>query len=204
VCVTPSVTIESEQDAQDTTGRTSIRACYLARRAEFRRKIANFGNRLGRFSRPPPSTARPSLRVDNLAAIRRVRTGRAGHHRTHFNPSVLTSQTRSGRLWARIAYALIQASGEGHAPDDRSSTGVTTSSGVWCLTAKYLGHLNPFSTTERLAAAEYAAVKALIEDRNSTAGVLSPVCFLQRPYKQAGLVMRWPTRSLAFPRARRS
>ena len=43
----------------------------------------------------------------------------------------------------------------------------------------FVGNLNPSSTTEQTAAAEYLAVKTLIEDRNGPASVLSPVCFLQ-------------------------
>jgi hypothetical protein len=69
VCVTGSVTIGSERDAQVTTRRTWIARRYLVKGAEFRTKIAILANRLIRFSRPPPSTTRPSLRV----ATRKVR-----------------------------------------------------------------------------------------------------------------------------------
>src|SRR5690349_21437807 len=51
-CVTPSVTIGSERDAQDATGCSSIRTRYLALRAEFRRRIANSEQSPICFSRP--------------------------------------------------------------------------------------------------------------------------------------------------------
>jgi hypothetical protein len=72
LCVTPSVTIGSEVDGQDITGRSSMRRRYVAQRAEFRPKIANFAKCPIRFSRPPPSTTRPSLRVEILAKIRAI------------------------------------------------------------------------------------------------------------------------------------
>ena len=62
-CVTRSVTIRSERDAQDTTRRTWVRRLDLAQRAEFRKKIADFEDPAARLSRPPPSTTRPSLRI---------------------------------------------------------------------------------------------------------------------------------------------
>jgi hypothetical protein len=61
-CVTLSVTIGSERDAWDTTGRAGITRRYLARGAEFRPKIPNFRDGPNWVSRPPPSTTRPSLR----------------------------------------------------------------------------------------------------------------------------------------------
>ena len=61
VCATGSVTIGSGRDEEDTTGRYPIVEPYLTRRAEFGRKIANSRRRPVRFSRPPPSTTRPSL-----------------------------------------------------------------------------------------------------------------------------------------------
>ena len=57
------------RDDQDTTGHDPIIESYLASRAEFRRKIANSEEHAIRFSRPPPSTTRPSLRVENSAGI---------------------------------------------------------------------------------------------------------------------------------------
>ena len=48
----------------------------------------------------------------------------------------------------------------------------------------FFGKLNPSTTTEQIAAAEYAAIKALIEDRDGLAAALSPVCFLQGSYRQ--------------------
>jgi hypothetical protein len=48
----------------------------------------------------------------------------------------------------------------------------------------FFGNLNPPAMTEQIAAAEYAAVKALIENRNGQAAALSPVCFLQGSYRQ--------------------
>src|SRR5688500_967621 len=48
----------------------------------------------------------------------------------------------------------------------------------------FFGNLNPPTATEQIAAAEYAATKSLIEDRNGAAAALSPVCFLQGSYKQ--------------------
>jgi hypothetical protein len=48
----------------------------------------------------------------------------------------------------------------------------------------FFGNLNPSTTTEQTAAAEYSAVKNLIEDRNGAARVLSPACFLQGSYRQ--------------------
>lgn len=48
----------------------------------------------------------------------------------------------------------------------------------------FFGELNPTLTTERAAASEYAAVKALIEDRAGLAVALAPTCFLQGSYRQ--------------------
>ena len=48
----------------------------------------------------------------------------------------------------------------------------------------FFGQLNPSTTTEQTAAAEYAAVKSLIEDPNGAAAALAPVCFLQGSYRQ--------------------
>jgi len=61
-CVSGSVTVRSELDGQDTTGRNPAVEGYLAWRAEFRRKIASSEEHAIWFSRPPPSTTRPSLR----------------------------------------------------------------------------------------------------------------------------------------------
>lgn len=48
----------------------------------------------------------------------------------------------------------------------------------------FFGAVNPTATTEQIAAREYAAIKALIEDPNGPAAVLSPICFLQGSYRQ--------------------
>lgn len=47
----------------------------------------------------------------------------------------------------------------------------------------FFGKLNPSSTFEKKASEHYSSVKALIEDRSSRAGGLSPVCFLQGSYR---------------------
>ena len=62
-CVTGSVAGGTPRDGQDTTGREAINAPYLAPRADFTGNFADSSIRPIRFSRPPPSTTRPSLRV---------------------------------------------------------------------------------------------------------------------------------------------
>lgn len=47
----------------------------------------------------------------------------------------------------------------------------------------FFGKLNPRPTFEQRAAAHYAAVKDLIEDRRGLASELSPICFLQGSYR---------------------
>jgi hypothetical protein len=47
----------------------------------------------------------------------------------------------------------------------------------------FFGRLNPSPTFESKAAAQYAAVKGLIEDRYGLARELSPTCFLQGSYR---------------------
>jgi hypothetical protein len=60
-CVTLSVAVGTRRDGQDTTGQNSIIEAYLAPRADSTKEFANSTNRPIRFSRPPPSTTRPSL-----------------------------------------------------------------------------------------------------------------------------------------------
>ena len=62
--VTASVTVRSGRDGQDGTGHDRIIEPYPARRAGFRRKIDDLKNCGVRVSRPPPSTTRPSLRIE--------------------------------------------------------------------------------------------------------------------------------------------
>lgn len=49
--------------------------------------------------------------------------------------------------------------------------------------AYFFGRLNPSSTFEKKAAAHYAAVKGLIENRRGLASALAPTCFLQGSYR---------------------
>ena len=72
-CVTVSVTIGSGRDGQDGTGHDRIIEPYLALCADFTRKIASSRNLPMRFSRPPPSTTRPSLRVEIRPEFARVK-----------------------------------------------------------------------------------------------------------------------------------
>ena len=72
VCVTNSVAVGTPRDGQDATGRNSIIEPYLAPRADFTKEFANSTKRSIRFSRPPPSTTRPSLRVEISPEFTRV------------------------------------------------------------------------------------------------------------------------------------
>jgi hypothetical protein len=62
-CVTGSVTVRSERDEQDETGHDLEIEGYLPERADFTGKIVKSTDGATSFSRPPPSTTRPSLCV---------------------------------------------------------------------------------------------------------------------------------------------
>ena len=70
--VTVSVTVRSERDDQDTTRRPPVIIRYLAANVEFARKIQKERTGRWRFSRPPPSTTRPSLRVEFAPEFERL------------------------------------------------------------------------------------------------------------------------------------
>ena len=74
----------------------SIVARSLASRAEFGRKIANSEECPIRFSRPPPSTIRPSLRIANPTKRRAVLRGPLGL----LEPTALTTAAAQAARWA--------------------------------------------------------------------------------------------------------
>ena len=125
-CVTRSVTIGSERDDQDTTGHDTIIEAYLAWSADFRRKIASSKESPIRFSRPPPSTTRPSLppslarfaselwrgkprlRKRTSLALASARQGRGAHNRTSL---VLASARQARGAQASITRTRFGAAG---------------------------------------------------------------------------------------------
>jgi hypothetical protein len=87
-CVTGSVAVGTPRDGQDTPGRESVNAPYLAQRADFTGNFANLAKRPIRLSRPPPSTTRPSLRVEIAPEFARL-----VHRRRRQQPCVTGSVT---------------------------------------------------------------------------------------------------------------
>src|SRR5438093_1275847 len=71
-CVTVSVAVGSQRDGSDATGHKSIIEPYPAQRADFTKEFANSTKSPICFSRPPPSTTRPSLRSRPLEEFAHV------------------------------------------------------------------------------------------------------------------------------------